>query len=731
MRIVIATGIFPPDIGGPATYCVEVTKEFQAADHTVDICTFGEEKNTKGVFRVSRKNGIILRYWKFTQCLWRVSKGSDIIYAHDLFSVGISAAIVRVFRRNIRLVFRLGGDFLWEKSYNSGITTASLDTYYAQPKCIKEKMLKWIAGQVLDQADHIIFSTEWQRDIYVQAYQVSMKKCSVIENAFPGKKNIVSVENGPIVFAGRLIPLKRVDVLLRAVAKVPELQVEIAGSGPEEGTLQLLAHELGITNRVCFRGNLGRADLDALLQKARAVIIPSASDISPQLAYEALIRNIPLILTKYTGLDLVLSQVAWCVDPNDIDSIRSACEKAMDSNERAKAIQNIAAFNMQRGWKDVAQEHVQLFEKQFETRTIRILSLGTDTSVQDEHSETRNRLSTYAAAVERYIVLVPTSVSSSFSEGALTIYGVAGKNKCLQFLALFKEAWILTKTEHCTVISAQDIYYIGFLAFILGKIRGIGVELQVHGWEKYSGFRKRIATYILPRVQAVRTVGISSKNILVKEIGVTPECITVVPVHLPVTSSLQVLKEKKTPAKPFVFLSVSRLVPIKRIDVQIKAMQVLAEKGYDVCLRIAGDGSERVKIEKNVPENVTLLGWLSQDELAKEYHCADAFIQTSESEGWGRTVLEAARAQLPVISTDVGVVSELFSEKDALKIPDGNVDALVQKMIVLMMDESLRDNLALRAKAIVESLPSYDETIELYRLSWQKSVAYTACKKRV
>ena len=86
-------------------------------------------------------------------------------------------------------------------------------------------------------------------------------------------------KDGPprVAFLGRLVPHKGVDWLIEAASRVPTLQVDVAGTGPDsfESDLRALADRLDIRDRVHFHGWLGPADSRALLLNARAVAVPS------------------------------------------------------------------------------------------------------------------------------------------------------------------------------------------------------------------------------------------------------------------------------------------------------------------------------------------------------------------------------------------------------------------------------------------------------------------------
>lgn len=96
-------------------------------------------------------------------------------------------------------------------------------------------------------------------------------------------------------------------------------------------------------------------------------------------------------------------------------------------------------------------------------------------------------------------------------------------------------------------------------------------------------------------------------------------------------------------------LSVGRLMPVKRHDLLIRSVARAERK-----LRIAGDGPERVKLEKLASElgaEVEFLGGITQDRLRDEYQSAGVLLHTSKTGSLDKVVLEALACGCPVITT--------------------------------------------------------------------------------
>jgi poly(glycerol-phosphate) alpha-glucosyltransferase len=271
----------------------------------------------------------------------------------------------------------------------------------------------------------------------------------------------------------------------------------------------------------------------------------------------------------------------------------------------------------------------------------------------------------------------------------------------------------------------QDQYYLALIGFILSKQFKIGLEVQVHGFEKFYGLRKLIAKFVLPKANSVRCVSLRLKEELNVKFGVDEQKITVVPIFIEVRRKKLEVRSEKNYVK-FVFLTVGRLVSVKNIGMQIEAMREVVKKHSNTELWVVGDGPERKNYELRIKnyqlnDNIKLLGW--QDNLEEYYKQAGAFLLTSNSEGWGMAIVEAAGYSLPIIMTDVGLAGEVIKDgKSGLVIPVGDKQKLVEAMLRLVEDGQLRKTLADNARLAVSKLPSEEQTINLYKESWQKSV---------
>ncbi len=282
-KIVIATGIFPPEVGGPALYAKELSETLAAHGHDVRVVLYGSLK--------SWPSG--LRHAAYALKLIRYSFRADAIIAFDTYSVGLPAVIAAVFTR-ARVIVRVGGDFIWETYTERTQDLVPLPEIYADQNRwgSKERLIfriqKWVIPRVT-----LAFSSAWIRDLWRDVYAIDDARMCVIENAIgPALTHVEPVKKN-FLFYARPIALKNNAAFRRAFIKAKNLHPDIE---LEEG---LIPHD----------------ELIRRMQECYAVVLPSISDVTPNYIIEAIRCGKPFILTKYSGYAERFREYGVIVDP--------------------------------------------------------------------------------------------------------------------------------------------------------------------------------------------------------------------------------------------------------------------------------------------------------------------------------------------------------------------------------------------------------------------------------
>lgn len=333
LNILVATGIFPPDIGGPSKYAQMLVENGNNLGYKVKAFSFSSYlKYPTGLRHVIY----------FIKILPLVFK-SDFVIALDTFSVCLPAYFAsKIFRKKI--IVRTGGDFLWESYLNRTRDMIKLSDFYKKEQNFnfKEKLLFRITKFLLSKVDSVVFSTKYQMDIFQKAYLLDKNKCFLIENFYGdfSKRNIIPKDK-ILISPARDVFIKNKENILKAFGLVNERFKDVV---------------------VDFSIHQGE-DFKKHLLSAYCVLIPSLSEISPNLAIDAVTLGIPVILTEDCGLkDRLDGFVVW-VKPEDYKNIAFAVEKILDNKEYMDLISKLSRFEFKHSGEQIVDEFIEVYKK--------------------------------------------------------------------------------------------------------------------------------------------------------------------------------------------------------------------------------------------------------------------------------------------------------------------------------------------------------------------------------
>jgi len=281
-KIVLAAGIFPPDIGGPATYVKTVAQELAQAGYKVVVITyaslperdFKEESVDFRVIKVSRTKNLLSRYFKYFLAVWRQAREADIVYLQDTVSAGVPAALACYLRAK-RYILKVVGDYAWEQGRQRFGVRENLDEFQKKKYSWRVEVFRRLQRWVTKQAQLVIVPSQYLKNI-VTGWGVADGKVKVIYNAVaPPPANFsrqqvrsdlgLSEDDFVVISVGRLVPWKGFRVLLDltpALAKeIASFKLIIIGDGPEREKLKVQSEKLKVKSQILFTGQLPQEKL--------------------------------------------------------------------------------------------------------------------------------------------------------------------------------------------------------------------------------------------------------------------------------------------------------------------------------------------------------------------------------------------------------------------------------------------------------------------------------------
>jgi glycosyltransferase involved in cell wall biosynthesis len=344
---------------------------------------------------------------------------------------------------------------------------------------------------------------------------------------------------------------------------------------------------------------------------------------------------------------------------------------------------------------------------------------GTDTSilVEGSPSDTRARLTAYAAELERrrpgsvltYFVL-GAPAGPAWGDGSLQVVPVPGGH-LRRSLLLRRRLREMHRAGAIDVVATQSATDEGWIA--LGSVgrKGVPVVAQLHG-DPFSPAhlatgrarrlvrraRMKVMERLLPRYAAIRVVGTE----LVAHVEARGARRAVV---IPVPSMDDATQAEVERGANVLY--VGRMTPEKRLDVWVEVAAFVRHRRPDVSFDLVGDGPDRARTEEQVADlglgdAVRFHGFLPHDRLAPLYSQAGVFLLTSDHEGFGRVLVEAARAGTPVVSTDIPGPRDVVTDGVTGHLRPGNdVEALGEAVLALLDDPAAAATMGNAARADV------------------------------
>jgi len=342
---------------------------------------------------------------------------------------------------------------------------------------------------------------------------------------------------------------------------------------------------------------------------------------------------------------------------------------------------------------------------------MKVLMISGDPGVLDLGSETGKRMEEYRKALGELDILVCRGNIFSFALG-------------------FLRGMKMMRRTHYDIITAQDIEH-SFLAWMLAKIFGIKWQMQIHTdifspyFVKNRAFNKTrvwLAKFLLPRADCVRAVSERIKKSidtwrLSRQVAAQPPII-VLPIFVDTekikNSPIETDLHEKYGKDKFIILMASRITKEKNIGLAINVLRNrLIRTNKPVFLLIVGNGPELPALRRKAYglglENNVVFEPYTND-LASYYKTCDLFLLTSNYEGYGRTLIEAASAGAKIISSDVGIAQEILEPENIFKA--GDADDLKSKLENAISGEI--------KQARLPKLPTKAEYLKLFAESFEK-----------
>ena len=336
MKFLIVTGIYPPDIGGPATFTVAFSNWLENRGHESHVIALWDGKKVQAnignvLFPRSRRK--LLRFVSVSWSVLNLIPQNDFLIATGLHEE--TALALRLKKK--KSIARIVGDPVWERAKNSNRTSLSLNDFQNARLDLKSKIQRRLLV--------------WSLNQYTIITCPSLELCELVANwgvdrplhHIPNGIKILAPEQKSkeydLIVVSRLVKWKNVDQVLDA-ARVLNLKILIVGDGPEMQSLR--DKSKSINAKAAFLGEIPQNKVRELLQMSKLFVqISSYEGLSFSLL-QAMEAGVPCIISDIPG-NLQVAQSgkeAMIVELNNRTELLDAIQRVLTSPKLATDLVN-------------------------------------------------------------------------------------------------------------------------------------------------------------------------------------------------------------------------------------------------------------------------------------------------------------------------------------------------------------------------------------------------------
>ena len=324
MNICLVTPIFPPEIGGPATYTYEIAQRWQHK-HRINVVTLTPSPiplNNVPVFhprpdKVQKINNRIVhlwyRMWFVYRELFRVLvsqvKNSNLIYIQVPDLLGLMAVLLaKVYNKTS--ILRFVNDLAWENAYTNNKTNLTPTEFVKNPRGeIKYWMILQWERLIFRFSKTIIVPSKNRLRLLKEGHKVNRKKIVVIPNFVDFKKfrPLPKKEGFHIITISRLVRFKDLLQLIQGFIylreKIPGITWSIIGDGPMK---EIYAKEISkrrLGNNIFLLGRKSHDEVANLIGQFQVYLHNSITEGFPHTILEAMASKTLVIAKRSEGVD--------------------------------------------------------------------------------------------------------------------------------------------------------------------------------------------------------------------------------------------------------------------------------------------------------------------------------------------------------------------------------------------------------------------------------------------
>ena len=338
MRVLIVSGIWPPDVGGPASHAPELAEFLLARSHSVEVVTTADAAPARQGYEVrwvDRAAPAGVRHARVAARIRERAAQADVVYATSMLG---RAVLGSSFARR-PVVVKLVADEAYERARRWGLFEGDLDAFQRFGGGLRVKLLRQARDRALRRVAQLVCPSSYLAALAID-WGVPRERVTVLPNAAPPLPSLpvrdearerLGVDGPMLAFAGRITKQKSLGVALAALAGVEGVSLLIAGDGPDLPDVRRRVAELGLDGRVRFLGPLDRGEVLTLFRAADASLLTSSWENFPHTVVEALAVGTPVIASSVGGVPELVhdGENGLLVAPGDVGELVGAIRRVI------------------------------------------------------------------------------------------------------------------------------------------------------------------------------------------------------------------------------------------------------------------------------------------------------------------------------------------------------------------------------------------------------------------
>jgi glycosyltransferase involved in cell wall biosynthesis/putative flippase GtrA len=316
-KILIATGIFPPDIGGPATYAKVLAEELPRFGFGVDVISYGdgpdgtEPLGAGELCRVSRKRNVFFRYFRYFMAVYKMGRRADLIYVQGPMSDGLPVRLAASLIGK-PYVMKIVGDHAWEQGRQRYGVEDGLEAFQQNKYGVEVELMRALERWAARGAKLLVTPSAYLKNI-ISNWGLDPGKIEVVYNSVAtgnlAKRDVLRgkhcLEGDLILSVGRLVPWKGFSELIAIMPQLlkanPAFRLLIIGDGGQKDELRRLIRSLDLEGYVFLLGKMDKSAVWEYMASADLFVLNTGYEGLPHAVIEAMAFGLPVVTTRVGG----------------------------------------------------------------------------------------------------------------------------------------------------------------------------------------------------------------------------------------------------------------------------------------------------------------------------------------------------------------------------------------------------------------------------------------------